>query len=475
MDSLARDVIMKIFKQYKNLWMFGIIIVCAILFIVNFSVVVSGANTIFRAIQSLLMGAMFAFVLNLLMDPAEQWFKKSSHPFVVRHARPLAITTSIVAFLAIITVLISLVVPNMVNAIKVLTSELPRYIKELEQTIRELIARFPILDVIDLSKIDLNWKQIFDSVAGFITKGFGSSMSGTIGMVTGVANTLVNLFVVIVFAIYVLADKERFVRLYYFFTGLYMKDESAHKLTRDLRIINGSFKAFVSGELIEACILTTMCAVGMWILQLPYPLMIGILVGVINMIPMIGAFIGGGIGAFIIFTISPLKCIIFLIFLCIIQQIESNVFFPRIIGNKVGLPGIYVMMTIVVGGSLFGVFGMVLGVPLMAAVYKILAIYFNEKAYLKDQEDPNLNLIQYETEPGPSCDADSDDHQKDAGFFDAMMNGLKNAGEKAEDFFSRKPSENKDSSETAPKPPADEPSAKAAGKEVQNPEKPEER
>lgn len=429
-------MIMKIFKQYKNLWMFGIIIVCAILFIVNFSVVVSGVNTVFRAIQSLLLGAMFAFVLNLLMDPAERKFKTAKNAFVKKHARTLAITVSILAFLAIVTVLISIVVPNMVNAFKVLTSEVPRYITELEESIKVLINRFPILDVIDPDKLDINWKQIFDSIANFITKGFGSSMTGTIGLVSGVANTLVNAFVVIVFAIYVLAEKERFVRLYYFFTKLYMKEEPAHKLTEDLRILNGSFKAFVSGELIEACILTTMCAVGMWILRLPYTLMIGVLVGVINMIPMIGAFIGGGIGAFIIFTISPLKCIIFLIFLCIIQQIESNVFFPRIIGNKVGLPGIYVMMTIVVGGSLFGVFGMVLGVPLIAALYKIACNYFNEKACLKDKQDPSLDLIRYETDPGPSCEADTKVEQKDSGFFDVLMNGLKHATSKAEDFFS---------------------------------------
>lgn len=435
---------MNIFKQYKNLWMFGIIIVCAILFIVNFSEVVGWINMLFRAVQSLLMGAAFAFVLNLLMGPAEEWLEKRDSSFLKKHSRSLAIAFSIFAFLAIVTVLISLVVPNMVNAIKVLTSEVPRYVSELEAAIKHLIEKYPILDVIALDKLNIDWKQVFDSVARFVTKGFGTSMTGTIGMVTSVANTLVNAFIVIVFAIYVLTEKERFVNLYYFFTKLYMKEESAHKLTQNLRIINQSFKAFVRGELIEACILTTMCTVGMWILQLPYALMIGILVGVINMIPMIGAFIGGGIGAFIIFTISPVKCLIFLVFLCVIQQIESNVFFPRIIGNKVGLPGIYVMMTIVVGGSLFGVFGMVLGVPLMAAVYKILCNYFNEKAYLKNKEDPSLDLIQYEDDPGPSCKAPDHTSQKDGDFFDVMMNGLKAATQKAEGFFTDRPAkENK--------------------------------
>lgn len=175
-------------------------------------------------------------------------------------------------------------------------------------------------------------------------------------------------------------------RWYYTFLDLYVSKKRRTHLTRDLRIINQSFKSFIIGEIIEAAILSTMCIVGMLILQLPYATMIGILVGVINMIPMIGAFIGGGIGAFIIFTISPTKCLIFLVFLVIIQQIESNVFFPRVIGNKVGLPGIFVMITIVVGGTLFGVAGMILGVPLMASMYKIARLNLAETQKKRDEE-----------------------------------------------------------------------------------------
>lgn len=424
---------MKIFKQYKNLWMFGFIIVCVILFIVNFSVVVSGLQAIWNSITSLLLGAMLAFILNLLMDPFEDWFKKSDKPFLKNHARPFALALSIVCFLAIILVLISIVVPNMVSAIKVLTDEAPRYYTELQDLIRNFLEKFPMLNMTgdSAANFNINWKQVFDTVANFITKGFGGAMNGTIGLVNSVVSSLVNLFVIIVFAIYVLSEKERFVKLYYFFTGLYMKPQSEHRLTADLRIFNNSFKAFVGGELIEACILTTMCTVGMLILQLPYALMIGILVGVINMIPMVGAFIGGGIGAFIIFTISPLKCLIFLIFLCVIQQIESNVFFPRIIGNRVGLPGIYVMITIVVGGSLFGVFGMVLGVPFMAALYKIASIYFNEKAAEKEKQDPSLHLTKFETDPDPLGD---DDQEKpvDKNFFEKISSYLKNATDHAE-------------------------------------------
>lgn len=133
----------------------------------------------------------------------------------------------------------------------------------------------------------------------------------------------------------------------------------------------------------------------MFILHLPYPLMIGTLVGVINIIPMIGAYIGGAIGMFMVFTVSPWLSVVFLIYLCILQQFESNVIYPRVVGRSVGLPGIYVMITVVVGGSLAGVAGMFLGIPIMASVYKIVKIYFKEaedrkQMHSKEEEEENV-------------------------------------------------------------------------------------
>ena len=371
---------MQVFRKYKTLWMAGIIVVIAILFITNFSYVVGGLQFLLKAISSLLGGAALAFILNLIMDPVERRLRKSTHPFLKKNARGLAITASFLVALCIIVLILSIVIPNLINAIRMLTEEAPTYFTEIDDLFQKLLKKYPDLtSIFKGAKID--WKQTFETILRFITKGGSSSdsmMDSTMNLVSSFVGSFVNLFVMVVFASYVLSEKERFVKDYYNLTDLFMPREKRVHLTRNLRIINQSFKSFIVGEIIEACILSSMCIVGMLILRLPYATMIGILVGVINMIPMVGAFIGGGIGAFIIFTISPTKCLIFLIFLCIIQQIESNVFFPRVIGNKVGLPGIYVMITIVVGGTLFGVLGMILGVPLMASLYKIFKDYLAE-------------------------------------------------------------------------------------------------
>ncbi len=388
---------MKLFRKYKTLWMAGIIIVIAILFIINFSEVVSGFNFLLRAVSSLLGGAALAFILNLIMDPVERALRKSSKPFLVKNARTLALTASFLVALLIIMLVLSIVIPNMINAIKMLTLEAPSYFNTLDTFFHGILKRYPYLEEA-FKNVRIDWSQTTDTILNFITKGSlqTSVMSNTMNIVSSLVGGVVNLFLIIVFASYVLSDKERFVKGYYTLTDLFIPPERRVHLTRNLRIINQSFKAFIMGEILEACILSTMCIIGMLILRLPYATMIGILVGVINMIPMVGAFIGGGIGAFIIFTVSPSKCLIFLIFLCIIQQIESNIFFPRVVGNKVGLPGIFVMMTIVIGGSLFGVLGMILGVPLVASLYKIFNDYLAEVLAQREAKRTHLD-VQHQT------------------------------------------------------------------------------
>lgn len=378
---------MKIFRKYRTLWMMGIIIVIAILFIIYFNQVLDGIGILFRAITSLLIGAALAFVLNLIMDPVEKKLLDSKNERLKKHARSIAILTSFLVMFAIIVIILSIIIPNLVSAVQMLTSEAPQYFTEMDSLVRKLLANYPSLaEKFSTTKID--WDQTFQTILNFVAKGSGTGnvMDSTMNLVSSFVGFFVNMFVVIVFASYVLSEKERFVKGYYTWIDLFVPQKRRSHMTRNLRIINQSFKSFIVGEIIEAAILSTMCMIGMAILQLPYATMVGILVGVINMIPMVGAFIGGGIGAFIIFTISPTKCLIFLVFLCVIQQIESNVFFPRVIGNKVGLPGIYVMMTIVVGGTLFGVTGMVLGVPLMASIYKILKIDLAEIKRKREEE-----------------------------------------------------------------------------------------
>lgn len=380
---------MKFFRKYKTLWMASFVVVLAILFITNFSYFAEGLKYVLSAFTSLMGGVALAFILNLIMAPVEEQLRKTNIRFLEKRARSLAMLVAFLVALCIIALILSIVIPNLINAVQMLAREVPRYFKEIQEAIDQLMIEYPEFSKW-LGNIDLDWQKTTEAILGFILNGNSDKnvVNSTMSIVSGAIGGVVNLFVVVVFAAYILSEKERFIKAYFILTDLFMPKEKRAHLTRSLMIIHESFKSFITGEIIEACILSTMCMLGMFILRLPYATMIGILVGVINMIPMVGAFIGGGIGAFIIFTISPMKCLIFLIFLCVIQQIESNIFFPKVVGDKVGLPGIYVMMTIVVGGSLFGVLGMVLGVPLMASIYKIFNNYLAEvRLQRKSQEE----------------------------------------------------------------------------------------
>lgn len=371
--------------------------VALILFIIYFSKICSFFGILWNACSSLVFGAMLAFVLNIIMDPIQKHLSKRKNKFVAKHAKSLALTLTMVIAIGIISLLTSLVIPNLIDSIRIFVQTVPQYTNEIKVFLEKVFKDYPTI-VTKIEATNFNWAEVFSGVSQFTSKGFSNVMDSTISLVTAIVNSTVNLLMIVIFAIYVLSEKQRFIRLYHFLTNLYLNAQDKSRLNLILRTTNQTFKAFIGGECIEACILTTMCFVGMLILRMPYALMISILVGVINMIPMVGAFIGGGIGMLLIFTVSPVKAVVFLIFLCVIQQIESNVFFPRVVGHNVGLPGIYVMMVIVVGGSLAGVFGMVLGVPAAATVYKLLKIFFEKQAQKKAALQKETVQVQKQTE-----------------------------------------------------------------------------
>lgn len=353
----------------KKIWAYIVGIALLILAIMNIDTIVNGVQIVWNACSVLIYGAMIAYVLNLIMVRIENILPNNKVKPV------LSLLLSLFIFIFLVYALINLVVPSLIDAFKVLFETMPTYFDKLKNFLIELFENNPqFVEMIE--SININWKTLFENGVAMLSNGVGNVVGTTIGIVNVVVNVVVNGVLAIVFAIYILMEKSRFIQWYHRFTNLVMKPTHKEELTNILRIVHQTFSSFIGGQCIEAIILGVMCAVGMWILRMPYPVMIGTLVGVINIIPMVGAYVGGAIGMFIVFTVNPITSIFFLIFLCVIQQIESNIFYPRVVGKSVGLPGIFVMATVVVGGTLAGVSGMFLGIPFVASVYKIIKIYF---------------------------------------------------------------------------------------------------
>ncbi len=357
-------------RSEKINWKLLLSITALVILVLRLDQVLALLKTFWGAISSLVFGAMLAFVINLIMRPIEDFLSKSHSKFILKSKRALALLLSLVIVILLLAALVWLVVPSLIEAGEVMVKVLPGYFSETETFFKKLFADNPQI-VAYIETMHIDWEQVVKNFVHFTTTGVSNMLGSAVGMV----------------GTDVLLDKQRFVRLYHRACNLWLKPETEQKITRALYIIYDSFSSFICGQCLEALILGSTCALGMFILKLPYPLMIGTLVGVINIIPMIGAYIGGAIGMFMVFTVSPWLSVVFLIYLCILQQFESNIIYPRVVGSQVGLPGIYVMITVVVGGSLAGVPGMFLGIPIMASIYKLARIHFENEEKKKEEKD----------------------------------------------------------------------------------------
>lgn len=367
----------------RNLWIYIFGITIIIIGLIKLDTLISMVSILWNACRVLVFGAMMAFVINLVMSKIEKRLN-----FMKKGKRATSLLLSLILIFLFVYFLITLVVPSLSEAIGVIVAVLPKYFENTQKFMVNLFENNPQLAE-SINNLDINWKNLIQSGINVLSTGVTNVVGTTFNVVTVIVNSVFNFVLMFIFAIYVLLEKERFIQLYHRLTKLYLSEIAKRRIDKCLNIINQTFSAFIGGQCIEATILGTLCTLGMIILRMPYPAMIGTLVGVINIIPMIGAYIGGAIGMFMVFTVSPIMSLWFLLYLCILQQIESNVIYPHVVGNSVGLPGIYVMMTVVIFGSLAGIPGMFLGIPTMASVYKIGVLYLNRKERLKEMNGLN--------------------------------------------------------------------------------------
>ena len=350
-----------------------ILIACLVLAIIKFDFILDFLLTVLNAFSNIILAAMLAYVINIIMSRIENLLSKVKIKWINKYKRVWSLILSLLIIVFVIHSLINLVLPEFFKAIQMLFSALPHYFTQLQNFLKEIFKNLPNLSN-SIGSAQIDWKNVMSNILSFAGSGVTSILDTTFDLVYTITG---------IFAIYLLLDKDRFLRLYHRLSRLYLTEEKQYQLNRALHIIHQSFSSFIGGQCIEAVILSTLCVTGMFILHMPYALMIGILVGFINIIPIIGAYVGGAIGVFMVFTVNPMMAIGFLIFLVILQQFESNFIYPRVVGNSVGLPGIYVLASVMVFGTLAGIPGMFLGIPTVASIYKLAKIYVKKKEIQK--------------------------------------------------------------------------------------------
>jgi predicted PurR-regulated permease PerM len=335
---------------------------------------------IFRASVPLIIGGVIAYFVNILMTIYEKiLFPKSKNKILIKSRRPLCMIGAFVTILTIVSLIIGTVLPQFIMCLQLLLKELPSALSFLAVQADKLsLVPDNIADIL----MGIDWESKIDKIAQMLTTGVGNIMNVAVKAVSTVFSSIITGFLSVIFAVYLLLSKERLQAQFNRLVNFYIKKEWQTKIFYVLEVLNDCFRKYIVGQCTEAAILGMLCTVGMWILRFPYAAMIGALVGFTALIPIAGSYIGAVVGALMLLTVSPATSFAFLIYIVILQQLEGNIIYPKIVGNSIGLPGMWVLVAVTIGGGIMGVTGMLLGVPVAAAIYKIIRDDINGRGML---------------------------------------------------------------------------------------------
>lgn len=322
-----------------------------------------------------LLGAAMAFILNVPMRAIETHLPQK----LQRAHRGISLVLTLAAVVGVVMVVSLLVLPQLKNTVQTIAARMPAFWAQAQQWANELMIRYPELADWLSEAGNLNLRNVTQQVMDWLKNGGLALVGNTVTAATGIISGFVNFFIALIFAIYLLFQKETLSRQGRMLLFAWMRPEHAEKVLEVVRLANKTFSNFLSGQCLEACILGTLFAVGMLLFRMPYVLLISVLVAVTALIPVFGAFIGCFVGAFLILIQNPMQAVVFVILFLVIQQIEGNLIYPRVVGGSVGLPSVWVLAAVTLGGSMFGVVGMLVMIPLCSVLYSLLRTATRER------------------------------------------------------------------------------------------------
>lgn len=322
------------------------------------------------AATPLLIGCVIAYIVNIVMRIYERhYFPKSEKAIARTSRRPVCMIAAMISLVVVVGLIVWLIVPQLYSCVELLLSLIP-------DAMRSVIAWAEKYQIVPENILDalagIDWRSRLSQIINTVLAGVGNVMGFAINMVMSVFSGVVTALMSIIFAVYLLTGKEKLGNQCNRLMQRYLKDSWNRKLQNLLKTLNECFHKYIVGQCTEALILGGLCLAGMLILQLPYAPMISALIAFTALIPVAGGYIGAGIGAFMILTVSPVKALIFLIFIVVLQQLEGNIIYPKVVGSSMGLPAIWVLAAVTIGGGIMGIIGMVISVPIAATAYRLL-------------------------------------------------------------------------------------------------------
>ena len=327
-----------------------------------------------RAGSPLAVGGIIAYAVNILMSMYEGWyFPKSKNSLVLQSRRPVCLLLAYASLIALVVLIVRMILPELIQSFTLILQELTPLLRQLSVKLNDLSPdQLAALSSLFAADGTVNWQELATKVVNLLLAGLGGVMGSLMSLVSATVSTAFTAVVSVIFSIYLLMGKENLSRQSARVMKTYLNPRWYSRLLYFLNTLHNCFRRFVVGQCTEAVILGLLCMVGMLLFQFPYASMVGTLIGFTALIPVAGAYIGAGVGAFLIFTVSPIKALLFLVFISVLQQLEGNLIYPKVVGSSIGLPGIWVLAAVTIGGGVLGIGGMLIAVPLAAAFYQIL-------------------------------------------------------------------------------------------------------
>ena len=370
--------------SWKNCFKIGFSIFILYLCIAYFKYVSIFVKTLLGAPAPLIIGGAIAYIVNIPMSFFERHILiKTKRRFLQKIRRPICMILAFLSIIAVIVAVVSLVFPQLVSCVKLIIAKLPGVMDNLMDSIEKIkIIPKDIIGVLS----NINWKSRIDSLIGIVSSGAGNVFGVLVSTLASVFSGLTTAVVALIFSVYLLSSKNtlkhQFVKLF----KRYLPEKIIQKIKYVLNVFDESFHRYFVAQCTDAVILGILCSLGMMIFGMPYAAMIGALIAFTALVPIVGAFIGAAVGAFMILTVSPFKALMFIIFIIVLQQIEENLIYPKVVGTSVNLPSIWVLASITLGGGIMGITGILLAVPIVAALYRILKDDINKNPELKGKK-----------------------------------------------------------------------------------------
>jgi predicted PurR-regulated permease PerM len=356
----------------------------------NIEVLWSGVLLFLRVLAPFIMGFSIAFILNIPMKFNEYLlFKKLKIPMHSSLKRPIALLLTVIIFAGILAIVMVSVIPELSTTLKLLRHNLPQYFEKTKDWLEEILASWQFQDAVAwVEALEFDWNRIFNTITDMIQASLGGIFNSTVSMVSSIFSGVITFILSMVFAVYMLMEKEVLRKQLTKVLYAYATPQHSQTTLEILALTQKTFSSFIAGQVLEALILGILFLITMLIFRFPYALVISMFIGFASIIPVFGAFVGLFIGFFLILLVNPIQAFWFNLLFLVIQQIEGNIIYPKVMSTRIGLPSIWVLLAVTLGGSLLGVWGILLFIPLSSVFYTLLRREVHRKLDEKELEIP---------------------------------------------------------------------------------------